>query len=65
MYNEKINPTDHKNDDLLKDKLEDAMVPGHVVEFDPPEAEQVGAFQEDALSEDDAMDSAIDIHDMD
>lgn len=65
MYKEKINPTDHKNDDLLKDKLDDAMVPGNVVEFDPPEAERVGAFEEDALSEDDAMDSAIDNLDMD
>lgn len=66
MYNEKINPSnDQDNDDLIKDKFADAMVPGHAVEFDPPEAERVGAFPEDALSEQDAMDSAIDTQNMD
>jgi hypothetical protein len=44
----------------LREKLADALIPGFQVEFDPDEAEQVGAFQEDALSEQDALDSAVD-----
>lgn len=47
-------------DAALKDKLTDAMTPGFEVEFDPEEAERVGAFKEDALSEADALDSCID-----
>ena len=35
---------------VLKEKLLDAQTPGFEVEFDPDEAEQAGAFQEDALS---------------
>jgi len=42
-------------------KMLDCMTPGYVVEFDPLEAEIVGAFPEDALSEGDAMDSALDL----
>ena len=45
----------------IKDKLADAMNPGFEVEFDPDEAERVGAFNEDALSEADAWDSCIDL----
>lgn len=41
-------------------KLADALVPGFQVEFDPDEAEAAGAFEEDALSEADALDSAAD-----
>jgi len=52
------------NDDVLHEKLADAMIPGALIEFDPLEAEQVGAFTEDALSEQDAMDSTIDVQNM-
>lgn len=45
----------------LMEKLSDAATPGYQVEFDPPEAERAGAFVEDALSEDDAIDSACDV----
>lgn len=41
-------------------KLADALVPGFQAEFDPEEAEAAGAFEEDALSEADALDSAAD-----
>lgn len=43
--------------DNLNEKLIDPLVPGHQVEFEPEEAEKAGAFVEDALSEEDAMES--------
>ena len=46
--------------DVVAVKLLDAMVPGAVVEFDPDEAERLGAFNEDALDEADALESSID-----
>ena len=36
-------------------------VPGLEVEFDPEEAEQCGAFMEDALSEEEAADASQDV----
>lgn len=56
------NPLDEggSEDAALLEKLADALIPGFQAEFDPDEAEQVGAFQEDALSEQDALDSAVD-----
>ena len=47
--------------DVLAEKLTDAMIPGAMVEFDPDEAERMGAFQEDALDEPDAIESSIDL----
>lgn len=49
----------------LREKLIDAMIPGFQVEFDPDEAEKAGAFKEDALSEADALDSGVDLADLD
>jgi|JI8StandDraft_1071087.scaffolds.fasta_scaffold02855_4 hypothetical protein len=46
---------------VLHEKLADAMTPGYQAEFDPEEAEQAGAFAEDALSEEDALESDIDL----
>lgn len=46
--------------DVVAVKLLDAMVPGAVVDFDPDEAERIGAFNEDALNEADALESTID-----
>lgn len=45
----------------LREKLEDMETPGYLVEFDPEEADLVGAFLEDAMSEEDARESAIDL----
>lgn len=42
------------------EKLQDALTPGYQAEFDPAEAEAAGAFQEDALSEADALASTHD-----
>jgi len=50
--------------DALREKLLDAEVPGYQAEFDPEEAERVGAFFEDALSEQDAAESNIDLIDI-
>lgn len=49
--------------EALREKLADAMVPGYQAEFDPDEAEAVGAFVEDALSEEDAAESDADLVD--
>ncbi len=48
-------------DGALREKLADMATPGYQVEFDPEEAEAAGAFVEDALSEEDAIESATDI----
>ena len=47
-------------DQVIQEKLLDAEIPGFQAEFDPLEAERLGAFKEDALSEQDALDSTID-----
>ena len=49
--------------DAIREKLIDAMTPGYQAEFDPLEAERAGAFEEDALSEADALDSHVDLAD--
>ena len=41
-------------------KLREAEIPGCEVEFDPDEAERI-AFKEDALSDEDARESIIDL----
>ncbi|SEQ06600.1 conjugal transfer protein TraD [Nitrosomonas ureae] len=46
--------------EIIQEKLLDAEIPGFQAEFDPLEAERLGAFTEDALSEEDALDSTID-----
>lgn len=49
--------------EALREKLTDALTPGYQAEFDPDEAERAGAFTEDALSEQDAAESDIDLVD--
>lgn len=49
--------------EALHEKLNDALTPGYQAEFDPDEAERAGAFAEDALSEQDAAESDIDLVD--
>lgn len=46
--------------EIIQEKLLDAEIPGFQAEFDPFEAERLGAFAEDALSEQDALESTID-----
>ncbi|TXI39700.1 MAG: hypothetical protein E6Q59_04575 [Nitrosomonas sp.] len=45
---------------VLELKLSDAQILGFQAEFDPDEAELLGAFKEDALSEVEVLDSSID-----
>jgi hypothetical protein len=45
----------------LNGKLHDASVAGFVCTFEPHEAELAGAFVDDALSETDALLSALDL----
>lgn len=50
--------------DVLVEKLGDAeTTPSFEVEFDPDEAEKAGAFEEDAISEADALESSADLID--
>lgn len=51
------------SDEILLAKLADAETPGFEVDFDPDEAERVGAFLEDALTEEEARESTIDLAD--
>ncbi|MDF7677046.1 conjugal transfer protein TraD [Neisseriaceae bacterium ESL0693] len=58
--------TDLKNqiiEEVVKEKLIDAQTPGFEAEFDPDEAEFAGAFVEDALSEEDALEGSVDLND--
>lgn len=44
----------------LREKFIDILIPGYEAEFDPHEADQAGAFAEDALSAEDAAESSLD-----
>lgn len=48
-------------DNIVRQKLAQAQIPGCVIEFEPDEAEQVGAFQDDALTLEDVWASAPDL----
>jgi len=50
---------------VLREKLADAEIPGYQAEFDPEEAESAGAFLEDAMSEQDAIEGATDLMEID
>jgi hypothetical protein len=54
------NNTEPTIDEVIDQKLRDAEIPGYEVEFDPDEAERI-AFREDALSDQDARDSVVDL----
>jgi hypothetical protein len=49
-----------QNQSVTLEKLKDVMIPGFVPEFDPDEAEEAGAFEEDAITFSDALDSISD-----
>ncbi len=46
--------------EVVLEKMRDAETPGFWAEFAPDEAELAGAFEEDALSEDDTVATDID-----
>jgi hypothetical protein len=60
MNTEFENPIDS---DVTLQKLADAENPGFIVEVDPVEAELLGAFVEDALTEQDALAGGVDLLD--
>lgn len=47
--------------EILQQKLLDAQIPGFKAQFEPFEAEMLGAFTEDAINEKDALESVIDL----
>ena len=49
------------DDDVIRAKYEAMHCPGFVVTFDPHEADALGAFVEDAMTEEEALESAIDL----
>ena len=51
--------------EALREKMVDALTPGFQVELDPDEAARMGAFTEDALSEQDAQESTEDLAELD
>lgn len=53
-----IDPADIQ---IIESKFLDALTPGFEAEFTVDEAEEAGAFREDALSEHDAKESAIEV----
>ena len=53
--------SDHFDIETPQKKLLDAKIPGFKAQFEPQEAEMLGAFTEDALNEKDALESVIDI----
>ena len=57
MEKERPEPTP---EEIIDQKLNDAETPGYEVSFDPDEADRL-AFREDALSEEDARQSVIDL----
>jgi hypothetical protein len=52
------NPDDRR---ALEDRLADFAVPGAVIEVDPDEADALGAFREEALTEEEAYESSSDL----
>jgi len=60
MNTEIENPIDS---DVTLLKLADAANPGFMVDVDPDEADLLGAFVEDALSEQDALEGGADLWD--
>ncbi len=58
----RLSAEDHKiMQQVIKEKLLDMETPGFQAEFDPLEADLMGAFEETALTEQDALDSVIDM----
>lgn len=47
--------------EVINEKLDDATTPSYGTEFDPEEAEKVGAFVEDAISEEEALEAAAEM----
>lgn len=53
-------PPELTPEEIIDQKLQDAETPGYEVAFDPDEAARL-AFHEDALSDEDARESVVDL----
>ena len=53
-------PPELTPEEIIDQKLQDAETPGYEVAFDPDEADKI-AFHEDALSDEDARESVVDL----
>jgi hypothetical protein len=51
-----------KRPDATAEKMRDIAIPGFAVECDPEEADAMGAFAEEALDWDEALDAALDLN---
>jgi hypothetical protein len=45
---------------VMSESLDDFLIPGVVIELDPDEADRLGAFEENALTPDDAWGANLD-----
>ena len=53
-------PERRRTDPVMSESLDDFLIPGVVIELDPDEADRLGAFEEHALTADDAWDANLD-----
>lgn len=49
------------SENAITEKMQDLDIVGYEVEFDPEEADTLGAFREDALTKDEALDATEDL----
>jgi hypothetical protein len=61
MYKDSLTDQQKVLTKTLTEKLSAALLPGSAIEFTAEEAAQVGAFPEDALSEQEAVESRLDL----
>jgi hypothetical protein len=61
MYKNSLTDQQHRLNQTLAEKLSAALFSGGAIEFTAEEAAQVGAFPEDALSEEEAAASSLDL----
>ncbi len=55
-------PTPPEILEAVKEKMQEARIPGQRVQFTPEEAAWAGGYPEDALSEQDGLDSSDDLN---
>ena len=56
-----INPKMPRRDAIISENLDDLSIAGVIVEVDPEEADQLGAFAEEALDEETAWNANADL----
>jgi hypothetical protein len=53
-------PQRRRTNPVMSESLDDFLIPGVVIELDPDEADRLGAFEENALTADDAWGANLD-----